>query len=272
MLSILLLVSQFWLMSDRSCFWDAEKISDQTLFYSSSKIQTLDSKEIAGKNILLLVHGFNNNATQALSTYELINAHISEFENDHNACYYDLVIGYLWPGDDSRLEYFDAKSHVPKVAQKLRSHLEFFSSFAAKVDVLAHSMGNLVVFEALDYQSLKKKKILQNFYAVAPAVDDESIEKKEKFYLSTQNCEEIFVFFSKRDLVLKWLYSAAEWDLALGYRGSDQKKLPSNVQLINYTNSIANHSQYFSYLPFYAFIKQELLLKPISLGVFNKKT
>lgn len=265
MLTAFLFASQFYLMSDRAFFWDAEKISNYTAIIQSSNPETipLEGKEIEGKNILLLVHGYNNNAAQALSTYQLINSHVSEFTDDRKSKFYDLVIGYLWPGDDSRLEYYDAKSRVPKIAQKMRSHLEFLSASAASVDVLAHSMGNLLLLEALDYKPTNGKKILRNFYAIAPAVDDESIEKKEKFYLSTQNCEKIFVFFSKRDDVLKWLYCLAEWDESLGYRGAeDPGKLPPNVQLINYTNFISNHSQYFTYLPFYDFIKQQFLLKP----------
>jgi esterase/lipase superfamily enzyme len=252
-------------MSDRAFFWDAEKISNRTAFYQNSNPETiLESKEIENKNILLLVHGYNNDAAQALSTYQLINVHVSEFKDGRDSKFYDLVIGYLWPGDDSGLEYYDAKSHVSKTAPKMRSHLEFLSASAAKVDVLAHSMGNLFVLEALNYQSSPDKKILQNFYSIAPAVDDESVEKKGKYYFSTQNCDKVFVFFSKRDEVLKWLYSFAEWDLALGYEGAEApNKLPPNVQLINYTNSISNHSQYFTYLPFYEFIKQQFLLEPV---------
>ena len=77
----------------------------------------------------------------------------------------------------------------------MRSHLEFLSASAARVDVLAHSMGNRLVFEALDFPSNRGKKVVHNLYSLAAAVDGESIEKKEKYYRSTQNCEKIFVFY-----------------------------------------------------------------------------
>src|ERR1700730_15722039 len=100
MLLGLLLASQFWLMSDCASFWNPDKISDQTAFMlaSNSNKTALDSREIKGKNILLLVHGYNNNPEEALSTYRLVNIHISAFKDRHLSKFYDLVIGYLWPG------------------------------------------------------------------------------------------------------------------------------------------------------------------------------
>jgi esterase/lipase superfamily enzyme len=263
MLSGLLLASQFWLMSDRASFWDAEKISNHTEFMQGSNLQktTFDSEKIKGKNILLLVHGYNNDPEEALSTYRLINIHVSAFKDSRHSKFYDFIIGYLWPGDDSSLKYYDAKLHVSKLATTMRSHLEFLSDSAAKVDVLAHSMGNRLMFEALNYQFNMTKKIVNNFYSLAAAVDDESIETNEKYYLSVQNCEKMFIFYSKRDDVLKWYYSLVEWDKALGYEGAENpKKLPENVELINYTNLISQHSQYFTILPVYEFIKKQFLI------------
>src|SRR5262249_30867098 len=77
-------------------------------------------------------------------------------------------------------------------------------------------------------------------------------------YQSTQNCEKLFVFFSKRDDVLKWLYHLVEWDEALGYEGiEDITKLPQNVELLDYTEFVGGHNQYFTYLPIYDFIKSQ---------------
>ncbi|HEY2810251.1 MAG TPA: alpha/beta hydrolase [Rhabdochlamydiaceae bacterium] len=262
MLLDLLLASQFWLMSDRASFWDANKISNHTEFMQDSNPKNiiLYNKEIKNKNVLLLVHGYNNNPEEALSTYHLVNLYVSAFKAKAQSKFYDLVIGYLWPGDDSPLKYYDAKRHVSKLAKTMRSHLEILSASAARLDVLAHSMGNRLVLEALNYAPSGNKKIVHNFYSLAAAVNDESIEKNEKYYPSTQNCERIFVFYSRNDGVLKWDYSLAERDEALGYEGAkDPMRLPGNVQLINYTNFIGQHSQYFMFLPIYDFIKTHFL-------------
>ena len=262
MLISLLLASQLWLMSDRGSFWDAEKISDQTKLETDSnrKNPSLASEEIKGKNVLLLIHGYNNDEKEALSTYRLIHAHVSAFMDMQRSQFYDLVIGYLWPGYDDSWEYFDAKQNTSELSKIMRSHLKTLSASAAKVDVLAHSMGNRLLLEALNYPSFKKKKVVQNYYAFAPAVDNESVEKQEKYYQSTQNCEKIFVFYSKRDDVLKWGYTLAEQDKALGYEGAENPdQLPQNVQLINCTTLVGGHSDYFTVIPIYEFIKNQFL-------------
>jgi len=179
---------------------------------------------------------------------------------DQKSKSYDYVIGYLWPGYDDAWEYFEAKQHVSKLVKKMRMHLELLADSGAKVDVLAHSMGNFLMLEALACPYSQKKKLVQNYYALAPAVDDETLEKKEKYYCSTQNCEKLFVFYSKRDDVLKWSYRLAEGDKALGFRGAEHPdRLPPNVQLINYTSFVDGHSQYFAFLPMYEFIGNQFL-------------
>ena len=49
-----------------------------------------------------------------------------------------------------------------------------------KWDVLAHSMGNFLVLEALNYPSPQNKKLVNNYYSLAAAVDDETLEKGQK--------------------------------------------------------------------------------------------
>ena len=260
MLTCLLLASKFLLMSDRASFWDPDKISDHTQIVqeSNQKAVTLTSQDVKGKSVLLLVHGYNNNAKEALSTYCLINTSLSGFMGKQRSGSYDYVIGYLWPGYHKSLEYFEAKHNVSQLAEKMRAHLELLSTSAAKLDVLVHSMGNFLMLQALDYSPLQQKKLVHNYYALAPAVDDETLGKKEKYYYSTQNCENVFVFYSRRDEVLKWSYTLAERDRALGYEGAEHPdRLPQNVHLINYTNFIGGHSEYFTSLPMYEFIKNQ---------------
>jgi hypothetical protein len=53
------------------------------------------------------------------------------------------------------------------------------------------------------------------------------------------------------------MYTLAEADKALGYEGAENpEKLPQNVHLINCTEWIGEHSQYFTLLPIYEMIKQ----------------
>src|SRR5271163_1739228 len=113
MLSGLLIASQFLLVSDRASFWDPDKLSTQTIIVQepAEKNIPLTGWDIKGKRVLLLVHGYNNNAQEALTTYHLIDANLSAFMNEHHSLSYDYVIGYLWPGYHESWEYFEAKQN-----------------------------------------------------------------------------------------------------------------------------------------------------------------
>jgi len=250
-------------MSDREHFWDADKVATETeITWDSLRSEpSLDIEQLKDKKILLVVHGFNNSANEAMQTYRSVTEHIAALRGANGDAFYDVVIGYLWPGYQNKLDYYAAKKHACELKEKMEAHLRFLSSIAAKVDVMAHSMGNRLVFEALNFpRKNDEKKLVQNFYSLAAAVNNESIEKKHKYFHSSKNCEDIFVFHSKQDEVLEFLYTIAEWDRALGFEGVENlKKLPKNVQLIDCTTFVTGHSQYFNASNVYGFIRGELL-------------
>ncbi|MES2345471.1 MAG: alpha/beta hydrolase [Chlamydiota bacterium] len=257
----ILLAANLLLMSDRDLFWDADKIAQTTEISWDQSTSRVSTDVLRGKKILVLVHGFNNDAKDALSTYRTINEHFSTLLDADGNNFYDLVIGYLWPGCDEGLDYYYAKKNVRKLASRMRSHLTLFDTYASQVDVLAHSMGNYLVLEALDFSTtIAQTKPVRIFYSIAPAIDNESIEEGETYYNSTQNCEKFFVFHSTQDKVLHYLYSASEFDKALGFEGVENiKKLPCNVQLVDCSSFALGHSAYFTANALYDFIRNQLL-------------
>ena len=239
-------------MSDCANFWDADEISSHTEIMQNQEVisKTAVQEGLSKKKVLLLVHGYDSTGKVLMEDYHSVFNHLSGTQ-------YDVIIGYLWPGEDFEAEYFEAKSNARHLAPTVRSHLEFLSSTASSVDVFAHSMGNLLLLEALNFQPQSQQKIIQNYYALAAAVDNESIEKQEKYFLATQNCDLFYVFYSKGDDVLKWLYAAAEWDKALGYEGAEHpERLSSNVKQINCSNFINNHDQYYTSRPLFDLIQR----------------
>ena len=257
---ILFLASQLFLISDRDEFWNPDKLSNKTEIVQDNPHISL-TEDLKHKKVLLLVHGYNNSAEEALKTYYLIHDKVETLTDPDGKKLYDIVIGYLWPGYDHKLEYIEAKENALKLAERMRKHLQFLSAKAAKLDLLVHSMGNRLVLESLNFVSLHpKRKLVQNYYALAAAVDNESIEKNNKYYISTLNCQHLYVFYSEHDEVLKFCYKIAEFDNALGYDGIENiKKLPSNVNLIDCTALISGHSLYFTAQPIYQFIMQQHL-------------
>jgi esterase/lipase superfamily enzyme len=253
----ILLVTRLLLMSDRDQFWETDKIAKENVADKSA----IDPAQLKDKKILLVVHGFNNTAEDALESYRTVARHVESLKDTQGEALYDYVIGYLWPGYDSKLEYYPARRHAAKLKDKMQGHLQFLLTHAAKIDVMAHSMGNRLMFEALNMPLQKKaKKGINNFYALAAAVDNESLEKNSRYFHVTENCNGIFIFHSKQDDVLEYLYALAEWDKALGFEGTENlSRLPGNVQLIDCTSFITGHSQYFASSAIYSFIRSEWL-------------
>ncbi len=266
-----LIAAQLIFWSDRADFWNADSPSLKTEeLNTTSHLESMPNfSECMGKRVLMLIHGFNNTADDALTTYHLVNEHFSHLQDESGQELYDVIIGYLWPGDDKKSDYFDAKKHADLLANRMKESISHLASQALKIDLFAHSMGNRLILEALKLlPSNPDKKPIENFYSLAPAVDNESIEKGEEFYPSTKQCKNIFVFHSERDEVLKYLYLAAERDRALGYEGEEHSRnVPMNVQFVDCTAFVGGHSEYFQANPLYQFIlsqHEKLIDSPIS--------
>jgi esterase/lipase superfamily enzyme len=77
---------------------------------------------IQKKKLLILVHGFNNPFEDVIQEYQLIfNQKESHFPEE-----YDHIIGFLWPGGESELDYFHAKKMAEKTGPRLSQWLSLF--------------------------------------------------------------------------------------------------------------------------------------------------
>ncbi len=249
MFSSLLLSLYMLIASDRSNFWDNDQVSQETQYglVRGNGVTVLQDEgqvnqiwaELKGKKVLVLVHGFNT--PQPWSFYHLFRTNL---ENIQSSKVYDIVIGYVWPSYEGDLDYYKAETNVNTISSKFLAFVEKLSGAASQVDVAAHSMGNYLVLEALNVEK-KNRELVDNFFSIAPAVDNESIDKDQLFYRATLNCKNVYVLYSRRDDVLKNLYLSVEWDKALGYDGAEHPELlPENVQMVDCTDAISNHSAY----------------------------
>ncbi|MBS0624539.1 MAG: alpha/beta hydrolase [Verrucomicrobia bacterium] len=250
-----LIAASMMMVSDRSNFWDSDTIAPQTQYGDVSEsgiTKLLDESAIdrfAHKKVLIMVHGF--------ATYDACYPYFTVQTNVLGRTdSYDETIGYIWPCNMNHLTYLDARNNADAVAPRLKEFILKLRNLGAQIDVVAHSMGNRLVMQALNF-SEDDPFLVTNFLAVAPAVDNEAIEKGEEFYLSTQHCLNFFVFFSERDDVLKWVYPVPEFDRALGYKGAEHPaRLSKNVQLIDCTAIIDGHDAYLFSKPIFDFIHQ----------------
>lgn len=255
--------SQMWMISDRQEFWNANELSHATKMSFVNSDGTLHRKnpkisQLLGKKVLIVIHGYNNSKEDVLPSYFTIKEKIAHLSKGPNGPIYDEVIGYVWPGFQSRTEYYHAKEHAEEVSKRVSSMIAQISSQAKQVDVMAHSMGNLIFLEAMN--SPETVKEVTNFFSFGAAVDNESIEKGKEYYTSIKNCRNVYVAYSKEDDVLKYFYTLAELDNALGSTGiEDISKLPSHVQLVDCDNVIESHSEYFKSSQIFTFIQNRLL-------------
>lgn len=259
MLASMILAASMLMVSDRDNFWDTEKVSLKTEFGwvdEQGVTKLLKDQEVnntladlKGKRVLVLVHGFDT--VQPSSYYFDIKVNLEDQSIDQ-------VIGYLWPCYDDEWEYFYAKESTQHVKRRLRDFLTQLGQTAANVDVLAHSMGNHLMLETLNYPKTPTiPNLVNNFYLFAPAVNDVSIYQDQTYFNATKNCDDLYVFYSKNDTTLKWYYLLAEWHEALGYEGdSDPVHLPPNIQMIDCTSIVDTHSAYLFALPLYSYIQQ----------------
>jgi esterase/lipase superfamily enzyme len=195
--------------------------------------------ELRGKTICLLVHGYNNEHDEVRDAYQILERNIKAKISS-----YDLVVGYSWPGGNRSLEWWDAKSRANAVARRFRLLLESLSP-QSQIDVISHSLGARVSLKALKDAT---QELVRNYYCMAGAVDNESIEIDEEFYLALNSLNKLYVLHSARDEVLATAYRVAEFDNALGLFGPEDRSQVENslkkVYVANCKRVVSHHGGY----------------------------
>lgn len=225
-------------------------------------------KQVSGKRVLLLVHGYNNEFDDVVRAYSLIEDHIGRLMKDK----YDLIIGYTWPGGDDRFDYFSAKTRTgalsPRFQETLRK-LHSASTRPAALDIMTHSMGARLALESL--KLLTTRGVVRNLFLMASAVDNESIERGEEYFTANGRVRNSFVFHSKHDQVLSLAYRIAEFDRALGLHGpedpADVMQHSTHTLVINCKHHINGHGDYKGEDEIYRFLDDNV--DTVSAGQFS---
>ncbi|MCH9633690.1 MAG: hypothetical protein S4CHLAM7_04220 [Chlamydiae bacterium] len=270
-------------------FWNPYRLSENTSYAQvNGKEETvlnyhefkkkLDS--LANKRILVLIHGLKNPRERVLSNYQAAHKNIQELTSTLNdtlltrirrfiSSYtgfwapdeqnpYDAIVGISWPSYDHEFYYYQAKENATKVAPKIAEHLKLLTHTANEVDVVAHSMGNLVLFEALKSANPSEFPHLNHIYSIAAAVPQNALNEGSYFNSVTNLCKKLFVLYSMHDEALKWPFYLAEGgQIALGFKGANHEApMSSNVTSIDCSAIAPNHSAYLQQDQFYRFIER----------------
>ncbi len=222
--------------------------------------------QLKGKRVLVLVHGYNYSWSKLLRVYNLLEQNFKNLMIG-TGHHYDEIIGFAWPGGDKATEYMIAK-------RRARKHIKTYADLIANlskictVDIQAHSLGNYLMLESLDYYINPNTKLVRNYFLMAPAVDDESIERGEDYYDATLKVNRFYVFHSKYDSVLRFAYKIGDaGNVALGLKGPEDyesiRKYSKHVKVVNCKNYVKQHSGYkpSSAKPVYLYIRGAIMGK-----------
>lgn len=254
------------IISSRKKFWDSNIVTSKKTdrirnvnlpnLSDSSVSAAQFTKQIKGKRILLLIHGYNNEPHDVMRAYKTVEKYEKEFIN-----YYDLIIGYTWPGGDQFWHYGAAKNRVGVVSSRVKSLITKMISNCKEVDIMSHSMGcriSLMLVNDLQENAVRKN-IMMRLYLLAAAVDNESIEKDERYYEGSTYCDNTYIFHSKKDPTLFFGKTIWEKNNALGCTGPENPgDIHSKVKVINCKKIISKHGAYKNADSIFKFIKKEL--------------
>lgn len=234
---------------------------------------------LEGKKVLVLIHGLKNLQDDVFESYTHAHKQIANifypkspaslFDRVQDFIYsitgfwqpkpekaYDAVIGISWPSYHHELYYYHAKENAQLLAPKVATHLFEISKVAQRVDVLAHSLGNYMLFEALKTKAATSLKV-HHIYSLAAAVARHSLNAGGTYETVSEKCTRLFILFSEKDDALQWPFYLAEGgETALGLFGADhQKKLASNITSVDCSKIATEHSAYLYQPLFYQFIE-----------------
>jgi esterase/lipase superfamily enzyme len=237
-----------------------------TEFQDVSQAAILDGA--TNKHVLILVHGFNNPIENVTKAYwELVSALDQPGLNGPTG--YGLIVGFTWPGARTPFGYFGAGPKATRSAPFLRELINALRPVALSVDVETHSLGARVALKALVEP---KKTFVDNLLLTAPAIDNNILEPNETFFDSVSSCNRCFVYFSKKDPVLKggfWIGDILDGiHSALGLRGPRSKAITldktPNVYVVDCTARVSSHGGYRKTSQFYEHWKEVLSGAPVS--------
>ncbi|MCH8541809.1 MAG: alpha/beta hydrolase [Opitutales bacterium] len=165
---------------------DGRKAEGMRWFGEPSEVSghpgSLDTEK---SNVLVWIHGFNVTENQARESYAQI------FRRLYLLGYRGNFVGFTWEGDSGGLVTGGPMTAIrfdPDVRDAFRSALGFRNYLrglrdefgSENIDVVAHSLGNLVMWEAMRLQRTTENSVLiRNMASVQAAIWREAFEERD---------------------------------------------------------------------------------------------
>jgi len=193
----------------------------------------------AGRPILFLIHGFNNEFKDVTKAY-------LDFEKRiRQAGFQGNVVGFTWPSYGQWFQYFGDKEQVEFAAPALVKFLQKFLPRLGQnaLHVNTHSMGAYLLFRALaSYPG--NGVIIDDMTCFAADVTNDVLEKREIGYRAARRVNRLTSYFNRHDPVLG-ASAFANVDGRLGMNGADEPDLlPDNAFQVDCSTVVEGHSDY----------------------------
>ena len=259
------------MVSCRRDFWSATEFSNaneiRRIDLESSTGQAVPAdeflREVQSKRITVLIHGYNNEERDVIGSYNVIDRQMRQLGFlGGQAAAYDALVGFAWPGGAVGVSFPFARQRAAESASRFSSLLAALRGVGATIDLNTHSLGAHVAFEALREGT---PRIVRNSWNFASAVDNESIERGERYFDASGRCQSFYVFHSRNDSVLRVWYRVGDlfdFDTALGFSGPEDPgaiiRNSPNVRVVNCKDVVQSHGGYRSAGQVWAFMSQQL--------------
>lgn len=168
--------------------------------YLRSLPRTQFTKEVDNQNILILVHGFNQSFADILTLYLSFEHRINEFSGSA----YDVIIGYIWPGEKKKTDYFEGKDNTIQSGQRLQQWLRQFRQQGCTIDILSLGLASSVVYRALNTQA---QISIRNIFSLDFTIPKELMQ--DDYHTArtvAENITHLYLFYKRdKNLSIDWL-------------------------------------------------------------------
>ena len=210
-----------------------------------------DWSGIAGdRELTLFVHGWNNDDD---ANDDIDSAYECQLALERNGYGGDVAV-FTWDSDkgDSWWDagWTDAKCIANRNGEKLANFVtDWNDEVGTDVRLIAHSLGARVVGDALRslVEDFGATNAVRSVSLLGGAIDDQSPGWDYEFgpYVA-DGAVRVDNFWNRDDEVLDNIYSAREWDTAVGQRGlEDGVSAPGNYQDVGVSDVVDAHGDYY---------------------------